>query len=138
VQKKYRLKKNRDFQRVYRRGKSYPAKHMVLIVQRARGEQFLCGFSVSRKVGNSVTRNRVKRLMRENLRLCIPELKKGYCLVFIARNTAAGATYSELGRSMRYLLHKAALFLTDGPDTGNGARRHKRRPERPQKAPDRG
>jgi ribonuclease P protein component len=64
--RRYRLGGNRNYRYVYRRGKSYPSRNLVLI--HLKGRDLKIGFSVSGKVGNAVTRNRIRRCMRENVR----------------------------------------------------------------------
>ncbi len=102
--------KNKQFQYIYRRGKSYPSRHMVLVYLRSKGMKV--GFSVSRKVGNSVVRNRVKRLLRESFRLTRPNLKPGQ-YIFIARDASKDQDYQTLHNTMLYLLRKAALISED-------------------------
>lgn len=106
----YSLKKNKEFQRVYRSGKSCGARSVVLIYRRAGHGSVRVGFSVSKKVGNAVMRNKVKRRMREAFRLMIPQVKKGYNYVFVARESAAGESYHSLEKSMAYLLKKSGQF----------------------------
>ena len=65
MQRNYRLRKNKQFQYVYHRGKSCAFREVVVLYIRASKMQV--GFSVSRKVGNSVMRNRVKRRLREHM-----------------------------------------------------------------------
>ncbi len=69
------------------------------------------GFSVSKRVGKAVTRNRVKRLLREILRI-LP-LKSGWDIIFIARPAAATADYASLKRVVEGLLSRARLLATD-------------------------
>ncbi|MEG0766479.1 MAG: ribonuclease P protein component [Clostridia bacterium] len=101
------LKKNRQFQYVYRRGKSMACRELVLLFVRAPRLQV--GFSVSKKVGNSVQRNRIKRLLREQFRPLLPRIKPGL-YVLVAREAAAAADFRTLGASLQYLLRKQQLL----------------------------
>ena len=86
---------------------------MVLIYLRAR--ELKVGFSVSAKVGNSVTRNKVRRRMREDFRMLRPDLVPGK-YIFIARTSAAEAPYPAMAAEMKSLLKRAKLFRTEGGD----------------------
>ena len=66
MERQYRLQKNKAFQYVYHRGKSVACRDLVMLV--AKGKGMKVGFSVSKKVGNAVTRNKVKRRLRECFR----------------------------------------------------------------------
>lgn len=105
----YSLKKNKQFQYVYRRGVSFVCRQWVLRYVQARGGSVLIGLSVGKKVGGSVKRNYVKRIARENLRPLLPRLKAGF-YIFLARDSAAQATYETVGRDFEYLLKKASLL----------------------------
>ena len=104
--RRFSLGRNKHYQYVYRRGKSFPAKLLVLIYLKARDVKV--GFSVSSKVGNSVVRNRVRRCLREDFRMQRPNLPGGK-YIFVARTVAARATHQELTREMAYHLRKAGL-----------------------------
>ncbi len=104
------LKKNKEFNFVYRRGKAVGAKNMTLVFVKSRYGGVRVGFSVSKKVGNSVVRNRTRRQLKEAYRTRIEALSGNYSLVFVARNTIAQADFSEICRDMRYLLKKAGVF----------------------------
>ena len=74
-----------------------------------RAGKLQVGFSVSKKVGNAVVRNRVKRRMRECFRLQMHTLKNGF-YVFTARPEAANASYKQLEKTMNYLLRRQGLY----------------------------
>ena len=102
-----RLGSNRQYQWVYRRGKSHYGKYMTLIC--LRGKELKAGFSVSSKVGNSVTRNRLRRFLKEDFRLLKPGLISGR-YVFVARPSAAGKPHRALTADMHDLIRRAELF----------------------------
>ena len=103
MERRYRLQKNRAFQYVYRRGHSVACRDLVLL--RAPGRELKVGFSVSRKVGNAVVRNRTKRRLRECFRPYLGDVKPGLYII-VARPSAAKATFQSLQRDVRYLLKK--------------------------------
>jgi len=102
------LKKNTDFQKVYKKGKSYANKYLVMYIINNGLEDNRLGISVSKKVGNSVVRHKVTRLIREGYRLNKQQLKSGFDIVVIARNSASGKRYSEISSAFLHLasLHK--------------------------------
>ncbi len=107
MQARYRLRKNSQFRYTYRKGKS--AGDQSLILHFVRGPKLLVGIAVSKKVGNAVVRNRVKRRLREAFRQEIPNLKCGMYVITVKEN--AGKTlYEDLRRSLRNLLNKQKLF----------------------------
>lgn len=112
--RRYRLGGNRNYRYVYRRGKSYLSRNLVLI--HLKGRDLKIGFSVSGKVGNAVTRNRIRRCLREDVRKLRGEMKCGR-YVFIARTSIVNAPHEAVTREMRKLLAKAKL-LKDAPEQG--------------------
>lgn len=102
------LKKNEDFQKVYRNGKSYANRFLVMYVMKNGSESNRIGISVSKKVGNSVVRHHVTRLIREGYRLQEDMFNSGLDIVVIARGAAKDADYHEIKSALVHLggLHK--------------------------------
>ncbi len=95
--------KNKDFQIVYKKGKSYANKYLVMYVLDNHTEETRLGISVSKKVGNSVVRHRVTRLIRESYRLQESKFQNGYDIVVIARTNAKDKTYQEIESALIHL-----------------------------------
>ena len=110
--RRYRLGGNKNYRYVYRRGKSYPSRNLVLI--HLKGRDLKIGFSVSGKVGNAVTRNRIRRWLREDTRRLREEMKRGR-YVFIARTSIVDAPHEAVTKELRRLLARAKL-LKDTPE----------------------
>lgn len=100
------LKKNFDFQFVFKNGKSYANKYLVMYVLENDLKKNRLGISVSKKVGNSVVRHKVTRLIRESYRLHENIFNSGLDIVVIARNSASNIKYFEIESA---LLHLAKL-----------------------------
>ena len=75
----------------------------------------MIGLSVSKKIGGSVTRNLVKRRMREAVRSFLPEIKSGYHLIFVARSSITSADFQNVRETLYRLVQKAGL-LAKGTD----------------------
>ena len=102
------LKKNADFQKVYKMGRSYANRLLVMYVLKNGGNKNRLGISVSKKVGNSVIRHRITRLIRESYRLQEDMFNSGLDIVVIARSNAKNASYHEIASALMHLggLHK--------------------------------
>ena len=105
------LKKNMDFQNVYKNGKSYANKYLVMYVLENDLKKNRIGISVSKKVGNSVIRHRVTRLIRESYRLQEDVFNSGLDIVVIARGSARGVGFREIESALLHLggLHKILI-----------------------------
>lgn len=104
------LKKNSDFQRVYRESKSIVNHQLVLYVRENGLDHSRLGISVSKKVGNSVVRHKIKRLIKESVRLNEDSFHDGYDLVVVARAAAKGLDYHMMERSVLNLAHRKNLL----------------------------
>jgi len=108
------LKRPDEFRRCYQEGKVYKNRVAVLhVYDRGDAEPTRVGFSVSRKLGKAVERNRVKRWLRAIVFPLLPELPHGYDLVFAARTRAKVEGYWPLDRGIRELLEKAGLLTKE-------------------------
>ena len=97
------LKKNEEFKKVYEKGKSLANRHLIIYVLRNELKKNRVGISVSKKVGNSVVRHRVTRLIRECYRISEEDFKCGYDIVIIARTTAKELSFKEIKSALLHL-----------------------------------
>lgn len=97
------LKKNRDFQRVYKQGTSYANRLLVMYILENGKDENRLGISVSKKVGNSVVRHRVARLIRESYRLNEGFFQRGLDIVVVARVQVKGRSYQDVERALLHL-----------------------------------
>lgn len=110
MQKQYKLSSSRAFEYIHKHGKSFANSNLVLIYAPTKFN-LRVGFSVSKKLGKAVVRNKVKRRLREGFRQIIPCLNPHFNYVFIARAGAEKCDYHELLASMKHLLGKANLVV---------------------------
>ncbi len=103
------LKKNSDFRRAYRKGKTCAAPNLAIYCQKNGTDQNRLGITTSIKVGKAVVRNRIRRRIRAIYRLHETELKAGYDVVVVARVRAANATYAQLEKNFLQLAKRVDL-----------------------------
>ncbi|MGM0548533.1 MAG: ribonuclease P protein component [Bacillota bacterium] len=106
------LKKNKEFKKVYENGKSYATRNLVIYcLKYKKGKKNRYGLSVSKRVGNAVVRNKLKRRLREIIREFEKnEDFKGYEIIFIARNPVVQLNYHSLKKDVNRLLKKMNII----------------------------
>lgn len=104
------LKLNKNFRFLYYKGGSEVSKSLVFYFKKNRLRTNRLGITVSKKVGKAVTRNRVRRLIKENYRHREEKIKDGYDIVIVARTRAASIGYWEIGKDMDFLLKRCGLL----------------------------
>ena len=118
MERKYRLRLNADFQRVRQKGKSWANHLMVLCVLPNDLEHSRFGFAASKRIGKAVVRNRVRRRMREAVRLRRDLIAEGWDMVFIARSAIRYAAYDEIARAVQDLLKRANVCELSNNENG--------------------
>ena len=109
------LRKKKDFTAIYNKGKSIGERYVVLFLKKNNLAYNRTAFLASKKVGNSVLRNRARRLMKESYRELEKNLDSGYDLIWIARNTICNMKCADVKKSMEAALKKSGLIKrTDG------------------------
>ena len=103
------IKKDRQFRYIYSRGKSFANKKLVIYYIKNNDEKLRVGISISKKVGKAVVRNRLRRLIKENIRLN-QNLKSGYSMIFLARGGADDLDFNTMKSSINHLLKRCDLI----------------------------
>jgi ribonuclease P protein component len=105
----HKLKKNYEFKKVYNEGRYYVEKYVVMYIIANNSALNRVGFSVSKKVGNSVVRNKIKRRMKEVYRQLADNTKLGFDIVYTARAGSGSADYSMIEKNIISILKRAKL-----------------------------
>ena len=109
------LKLNKDFKRLYYRGKSVACGYVVVYAGKNRLGENRMGITCGKTIGKAVVRNRVKRLIREGYRLNEDKLNSGYDIVIVARTRAVGKKMDVIRRDIRYAFSKLELLKEENP-----------------------
>ena len=108
------LKKNSDFHRLYSRGKSTVTPYLALYCRKNRLGVSRYGYTVSTKLGGAVVRNRIRRRLREIVRLNALQMRPGYDVVLVARSRAVGCEYRRLEEAYLTACRKLSLMKEAG------------------------
>ncbi|WP_347861808.1 ribonuclease P protein component [Salimicrobium sp. PL1-032A] len=109
MKKAYRIKKNKEFQNVFRNGKSFANRQLVLYYLQKDQPHFRIGLSVSKRIGNAVMRNKVKRYLRQAFHELEEELCMDYDFVVIARKPVNTMEYHEVKKSLKHVLKRSGV-----------------------------
>lgn len=107
------LKDRRAFLRLYRKGKCISGHCMVVYCLKNKTPLTHLGITVSKKTGNAVVRNGIKRRIRESFRLMLPAIKDGYDIVVVARQSCVNAHFTVIQNELHGLLKEATLLEDD-------------------------
>jgi len=103
------LKKNKDFTYCYRRGKRISTPIFTMYFVNSRYNKRV-GFSVSKKVGNAVTRNKVRRRMKESFGMLLPRINSNCSIIFVAKNEIVDCPFAKMNQGMEKALKKADML----------------------------
>ncbi|MBD1379861.1 ribonuclease P protein component [Metabacillus arenae] len=111
MKKRNRVKKNEDFQKIFKQGKSMANRQFVIyLLDQPEEKEFRLGLSVSKKIGNAVTRNRIKRLIRQVFLEEKELLQNRKDYLIIARKPASEMGYEEVKKSLQHLFRKTNVY----------------------------
>ncbi|MDR7871409.1 MAG: ribonuclease P protein component [Tissierellaceae bacterium] len=110
MEKKYRLRKNMEFKKVYSVGKKIWNRNFILYIKKNKLDETRVGFTITKRHGNSVVRNKIRRRLKESYRLNFDNVKTGYDLVFIPKQNILDISYKELENSMVHIMKIAGVL----------------------------
>lgn len=110
MNKKQRIKKNAEFQKIFKKGKSFANRQFVVYTMENEYDYFRIGLSVSKKVGNAVVRNRIKRYIRQSFLELNDSVTGNKDYIIIARNSAAKLDFHETKKNLEHVLKVAKVL----------------------------
>lgn len=113
MKKEFRVKKNKDFQEAFKKGKSFANRQFVVYsLKKPEQEHFRIGLSVSKKIGNAVTRNQIKRYIRQAFHEMENEINNQFDYIIIARKPVVEMDFHEIKKSLTHVLKLSKVLTT--------------------------
>lgn len=111
MKKAYRIKKNKEFQYVFKCGKSFANRQLVMYyIEKQEQTHFRIGLSVGKKIGNAVTRNHIKRCLRQSFHELEDRITAPIDIVIIARNPTKDMSCTEIKKSLIHVLSREKII----------------------------
>ena len=112
IMKIVKLKENRDFRRVYNKGKSFVCPYFVVYLNKTRWDSVRLGITVGKKIGNAVKRNRAKRVITAAFSTVYPQIQAGYDFVIVARTRILNVKSTEVTSHLIKILNSVGVLKT--------------------------
>lgn len=110
MEKRYRLRNNREFKKVYNKGKNFWNRNLILYKNENKLEVSRLGITITKKFGNAVVRNRAKRRLKEIYRLYLYRIKDGYDIIIIPKKNVIDLSYEDLKSALEHILRISKLL----------------------------
>lgn len=111
LKKSNRLKKKEEFKKVFEKGQTVKNKYLVLyLLNKVENREIRIAIAVSKKIGNAVVRNKIKRRLREAIKNHIKYMDKKYDIIFVVRYKIKEASYQEIEKNILALIKRAGLY----------------------------
>lgn len=111
MEKENKIKKRKQFNYIFQKGEACSSKTVTLVFTKSKNKTYKVGFSASKKVGNSVVRNRARRRMREAVRKNEELLNKNLCYIFVAKEAIDNADFLNIVQDVKFLINKANSII---------------------------
>lgn len=110
MDKRYRLRSNEEFRKIYKNGKNYWNRNLVMYIKKNGLDHSRIGYTVTKKIGNSVVRNRIRRRMKEIFRKNFDKIKEEYDIILIPKKNVIDIDYQQLESAMLHIFKLANIL----------------------------